>query len=221
MIGERGASLSGGQKQRIVIARSIISNPKVLLLDEATSALDPKAEKIVQKALNNIAKGRTMIVIAHRLSTIQTADKIVVMSKGEVIEQGTHLELLQQRGAYSRLVQAQNLGYDSDEDMIDSKEGNMDLDGVSRRETRVSVAADPSSTIDSTIDCNYGLLTGIYMVIKEQPNLWAPLAIGLGSCIIAGNLAHKTHLRRTFILQILRWFIPGSCCSLLQNYGGL
>ncbi|GAO17306.1 hypothetical protein UVI_02044640 [Ustilaginoidea virens] len=109
-IGERGASLSGGQKQRIVIARSIISNPKVLLLDEATSALDPNAEKVVQAALNNVAKGRTMVVIAHRLSTIRNADNIVVMAKGETVETGTHSELISMGGAYSRLVKAQDLG---------------------------------------------------------------------------------------------------------------
>ncbi|EEU35319.1 uncharacterized protein NECHADRAFT_36975 [Fusarium vanettenii 77-13-4] len=103
-IGERGASLSGGQKQRVVIARSIISNPKVLMLDEATSALDPNAEKIVQQALNNVAKGRTMIVIAHRLSTIRDADNIIVMAKGDTIEQGSHKELIEMGGTYSRLV---------------------------------------------------------------------------------------------------------------------
>lgn len=161
----------------------------MLLLDEATSALDPKAEKIVQKALNNIAKGRTMVVIAHRLSTIQTADKIVVMSKGEVIEQGTHLELLQQQGAYARLVAAQNLNHGSAEDLNENKEGHMGLEDVARQETRVSTAGHLPSPIESTRGVNYSLLSGIYMVIKEQPVLWTPLAIGLGSCIIAGNYA--------------------------------
>ncbi|KAH7113669.1 hypothetical protein B0J13DRAFT_656928, partial [Dactylonectria estremocensis] len=110
-IGERGASLSGGQKQRVVIARSIISNPKVLMLDEATSALDPNAEKIVQYALNNVAKGRTMIVIAHRLSTIRDADNIIIMAKGATIEQGSHRQLIDLGGTYSRLVRLQDLGH--------------------------------------------------------------------------------------------------------------
>jgi ATP-binding cassette subfamily B (MDR/TAP) protein 1 len=93
-------NLSGGQKQRIAIARSIVSEPTVLLLDEATSALDPKAEKIVQQALDRVSKHRTTIVIAHKLSTIRNADNIAVMANGVVLEQGTHDKLLEVNGAY-------------------------------------------------------------------------------------------------------------------------
>jgi ATP-binding cassette subfamily B (MDR/TAP) protein 1 len=95
-------NLSGGQKQRLAIARSIVSEPKVLLLDEATSALDPKAEKIVQQALDRVSKDRTTIVIAHKLSTIRTVDNIVVMSDGAVVEQGTHQDLLELNMAYGK-----------------------------------------------------------------------------------------------------------------------
>lgn len=108
-VGERGALLSGGQKQRVAIARSVISNPQILLLDEATSALDPTAERKVQASLDNVSKQRTTIMIAHKLSTVQKADKIVVLSRGEVVEQGTHQQLLDLRGAYHQLVNAQTL----------------------------------------------------------------------------------------------------------------
>lgn len=108
-VGERGFLLSGGQKQRIAIARAVVSQPKLLLLDEATSALDTKSEGIVQEALDRALASRTTIVIAHRLSTIKDADKIVVMSKGEILEMGTHNELLEKNGAYAVLVHAQNI----------------------------------------------------------------------------------------------------------------
>lgn len=93
-------NLSGGQKQRLAIARSIVSEPTVLLLDEATSALDPKAEKIVQQALDQVSINRTTIVIAHKLSTVRNADNIAVISDGVVVEQGTHNALLDRNGAY-------------------------------------------------------------------------------------------------------------------------
>ncbi|KAJ5637430.1 hypothetical protein N7490_007309 [Penicillium lividum] len=109
LVGERGQLLSGGQKQRIAIARVVISNPRILILDEATSALDPSAENCVQAALDNVSKHRTTIMIAHKLSTVQRADKIVVLSHGEVIEQGTHQQLLAYKGSYHKFVHSQTL----------------------------------------------------------------------------------------------------------------
>lgn len=116
VIGERGGLLSGGQKQRVAIARSVVSQPRILLLDEATSALDPHAEEVVQQALDNVSHGRTTITIAHKLATIRNADNIVVMERGRIIEQGTHVELLKANGAYARLVKAQDLSATTQQD---------------------------------------------------------------------------------------------------------
>jgi subfamily B ATP-binding cassette protein MsbA len=107
-IGDSGNKLSGGQKQRLSIARAVLKNPPIMILDEATSALDTESEKFVQVALENMMQNRTSIVIAHRLSTIQKADKIVVMQKGKIVEQGTHDELLSLNGMYSKLVLMQS-----------------------------------------------------------------------------------------------------------------
>ena len=107
-IGDSGNKLSGGQKQRLSIARAVLKNPPIMILDEATSALDTESEKFVQVALENMMQNRTSIVIAHRLSTIQKADKIVVMQKGEIVEQGTHEELIEMNGTYHKLVTMQS-----------------------------------------------------------------------------------------------------------------
>ena len=108
-VGDRGIQLSGGQKQRIAIARAIVKDPTILILDEATSALDSESERLVQEALENLMKGRTSFVIAHRLSTIRKADKILVIQKGEIIETGTHEELIALNGHYNRLVELQSM----------------------------------------------------------------------------------------------------------------
>jgi len=106
-IGDRGGKLSGGQRQRLSIARAVFKNPPILILDEATSALDTESEKMVQEALTNLMKNRTTLVIAHRLSTIQHADEIVVLDKGEIVERGTHANLMNANGLYQRLCEMQ------------------------------------------------------------------------------------------------------------------
>jgi subfamily B ATP-binding cassette protein MsbA len=107
-IGDAGGKLSGGQKQRLSIARAVLKNPPIMILDEATSALDTESEKLVQVALENMMQNRTSIVIAHRLSTIQKADIIIVMQKGQIVEQGSHIELLAKNGTYANLVNLQS-----------------------------------------------------------------------------------------------------------------
>ncbi|HJS05037.1 MAG TPA: ABC transporter ATP-binding protein [Variovorax sp.] len=107
LVGERGQGLSGGERQRISIARALLIDPRILILDEATSAVDTETEKEIQKALDNLVKGRTTIAIAHRLSTLRKADRLVVMDRGEVVEVGPHDALMEKQGAYWRLYQAQ------------------------------------------------------------------------------------------------------------------
>jgi len=108
-IGERGNKLSGGQKQRVSIARAILKNPSILILDEATSALDTESERLVQDALEHLMENRTSLVIAHRLSTIQKADEILVLSKGEIKERGTHEDLMKNNGIYAKLSSMQGI----------------------------------------------------------------------------------------------------------------
>lgn len=111
-VGERGVNLSGGQRQRISIARAVLHNPKILILDEATSALDTESESLVQEALNRLMQGRTVFIIAHRLATIRNSDRIIVLEQGQIVESGTHDELLQQAGRYAQLHSRQfdNIG---------------------------------------------------------------------------------------------------------------
>jgi ABC-type multidrug transport system fused ATPase/permease subunit len=108
LVGERGVKLSGGQRQRIAIARAILKDPKFLILDEATSALDSESEKWVQSALEELMKNRTSLIIAHRLSTIRSADKIIVMESGKIIEMGSHENLMaKKQGVYQKMVKLQ------------------------------------------------------------------------------------------------------------------
>jgi ATP-binding cassette subfamily B protein len=118
MVGERGQGLSGGERQRISIARALLIDPRILIMDEATSSVDSETEKEIQKALENLVQGRTTIAIAHRLSTLHRANRLVVLDRGEIVEVGTHDDLMAREGAYFNLYQAQarNMDVDVDDD---------------------------------------------------------------------------------------------------------
>ena len=107
VVGERGGSLSGVQRQRIAIARALVMDPRILIFDEATSALDYESERIIQENMRSICEGRTVLIIAHRLSTVRHADRIITVEAGEVVEDGTHEELLKKDGRYARLYKVQ------------------------------------------------------------------------------------------------------------------
>ena len=109
LVGEQGSNLSGGQRQRLAIARALLTNPKILIFDEATSALDYESERIIQDNMAQICKGRTVFIIAHRLSTVRICNRIIVMNKGHIVEQGSHSELICQRGYYAQLHSYQDV----------------------------------------------------------------------------------------------------------------
>jgi len=114
LVGERGQGLSGGERQRISIARALLIDPRILILDEATSAVDTETEKEIQKALDNLVKGRTTIAIAHRLSTLRKADRLVVMDRGRIVEIGNHDQLMEAEGHYHKLYMAQVRNVDTE-----------------------------------------------------------------------------------------------------------
>ncbi|KAK1753327.1 P-loop containing nucleoside triphosphate hydrolase protein [Echria macrotheca] len=194
-IGQRGGMLSGGQKQRVAIARSVVSQPKVLLLDEATSALDPHAEGIVQQALDKASEGRTTIVIAHKLATIRKADNIVVMTKGKIIEQGTHEDLVGMDGAYARLVRVQDLAVSarsstSDSEPEDGASGEEKVLRATKTMTRYPTSdqkrlEEQRERDDYSKYKQQGFLVVVKRLAVENPELkWAFIVTAIG-CLLA------------------------------------
>lgn len=196
-VGERASMLSGGQKQRVAIARSIISDPKILLLDEATSALDPRAEKVVQDALDRVSAHKTTLVIAHKLATVKAADSIAVMSKGVVVEQGTHAELIAAGGQYAQMVSSQDLGEAAEGDGNDSQEEEDSDDNEltaqtstlqrTRTETSTTAAAKEEVKHLTAESAGYSLPRSIYIMLREHPDLYWLMAIAAFCSLIAGG----------------------------------
>ncbi|KAF5988022.1 major facilitator family transporter protein [Fusarium bulbicola] len=188
-LGERGGTLSGGQKQRVAIARSVVSNPKILLLDEATSALDPNAERIVQKALSRVSQERTTVVIAHRLSIIKDADNIVVVSAGQVVEQGSHEELLALNAHYARLIRAQNLTVSSNDVHTDmSAKQDMAEAETDEEVARVMTAQTEKSTVLKDGEAkpkDRSIMTSIFLILREQKALLPHIIVAALACSIA------------------------------------
>lgn len=189
-VGERAGTLSGGQRQRIAIARSIISDPKILLLDEATSALDPKAEKIVQDALNRVSKNRTTLVIAHKLATVRTADNIAVISQGKIVEQGTHQDLLGRNGHYAALVRAQDLGADEEEENEKIRNEKTVLETTGERlglQRTITAGTSSGGGAEKPVGTlGYSLLRCIIIMFYEQKNLYWWFLLSTIACLIGG-----------------------------------
>lgn len=183
MVGESGIKLSGGQRQRIAIARAIVKQPIILILDEATSAIDVRGERIVQKALDRVSEGRTTITIAHRLSTIKRADKIVVLRSGEVVEQGSHNELLgNPDGVYSGLVRAQSLamGNDDFEEGIQKGEEEQIEEEEKLHRTKTEEKKEEEKKWKQR-----GVIRSFGLLIYEQKHRWVLYSLVILSC--AGN----------------------------------
>ncbi|KAL7935060.1 multidrug resistance-type transporter protein [Trichoderma chlorosporum] len=172
LVGDSGAKLSGGQRQRIAIARSIVRKPKILILDEATSAIDVRGERIVQAALDRVAQNRTTITIAHRLSTIKKADRIIVIKKGKVAEEGTHESLIAlDGGVYSGLVQAQalSLGEPSQSDESDEKDED-GYEAIAREKSHA--VSEAKAQTDSSTETQRNIFKSFGLLFYETKSHW-------------------------------------------------
>jgi ATP-binding cassette, subfamily B (MDR/TAP), member 1 len=191
-VGERANLLSGGQRQRIAIARSVISNPKILLLDEATSALDSESENAVQAALEKSSRGRTVLMISHKLSAVEKANKIIVIDKGRIVEQGTHATLLAADGVYCRLLHAQTLGTPAETDTTptSNKKAKQELveklplqEKDSHTDGSVKTAQVPES---KSISRRFSLLRCVLIILSETRNVLLPFTGGTIGTLVAG-----------------------------------
>lgn len=210
-VGDSGLKLSGGQRQRIAIARSIVKKPKILILDEATSAIDVRSEKVIQAALDRVSQGRTTIMIAHRLSTIAKADKILVLQKGKLMEQGTHESLLSnEAGVYSWLVRAQRLALGIEEqeegrssvgEVIEQKEDEQ-LEAIPSREKSAHQALINGDETDKVWK-NRGIIGSFGRLLYEQRSRFPSYIITL---ICTAGIASGLPLQAYLFAQVINVF---------------
>lgn len=212
LVGEGGIKLSGGQKQRIAIARSIISKPPILVLDEATSALDPINEQLIHRALETISKGRTTIMIAHRLSTLKNADKIIVLEKGNIVESGTHTELMENAaGVYRASVGLQSLVIDTpdeedpfrDPELQDEEE---DIIVIPAEGARLLATEEPVTTKWKKM----GIFSLLWLILTEQSKLWPIYTAGLAGSLGSGKFRSRACTRENKVLIYLGIALPMS-----------
>ncbi|KAK2019979.1 P-loop containing nucleoside triphosphate hydrolase protein [Colletotrichum eremochloae] len=206
-VGDSGAKLSGGQRQRIAIARSIVRKPKIVILDEATSAIDVRGEKIVQAALDKVSENRTTITIAHRLSTIRKADRIIVLKKGKVVEQGTHDDLLENHeGVYYGLVHAQQLSLGHSADDSDEENKEEESGAVLDRE-KSATKSEVGSTRQKAEVKNRSLFQSFGRLLYEQRHRWI---LFLSTVVFAACCAAGTPLQAWLFAKVIVVFNPGN-----------